>query len=76
MLDTLPPHPHTHLPEFLITLTPLMTSQSFTFLPSPNGGPPDDNELDEEADAVRKAALEFMISLREAKPAMVRRVDG
>jgi hypothetical protein len=36
----------------------------------------DDDELDEEAEEVRKAALEFMISLSEAKPSMVRRVDG
>jgi len=32
--------------------------------------------LDEEREDVRKAALEFMISLSEAKPAMVRKVDG
>ena len=55
---------------------PFPGTQSFTFPPTPNGGPPDDDELDEEAEEVRKAALEFMISLSEAKPAMVRRVDG
>ena len=55
---------------------PFPGTQSFTFPPTPNGGLPDDDELDEEAEEVRKAALEFMISLSEAKPAMVRRVDG
>ena len=55
---------------------PFPGTQSFTFPPTPNGGPPDDDELDEEAEEVRKAALEFMISLSEAKSAMVRRVDG
>jgi hypothetical protein len=33
-------------------------------------------ERDEEMEEVRKAALEFMVSLSEAKPAMVKRVDG
>jgi hypothetical protein len=55
---------------------PFPGAQSFTFPPTPNGGPVDDEELDEEAEEVRKAALEFMISLSEAKPAMVRRTDG
>ena len=32
--------------------------------------------MDEEREDVRKAALEFMISLSESKPAMVRKVDG
>jgi importin-5 len=32
--------------------------------------------LDEEKEDMRKAALEFMISLSEAKPVMVRKVDG
>lgn len=32
--------------------------------------------VDEEKEEVRKAALEFMISLSEAKGAMVKRVDG
>ena len=36
----------------------------------------DDEEVDEEEQEVRKAALEFMISLSEAKPVMVKRVDG
>jgi hypothetical protein len=55
---------------------PFPGTQSFTFPPTPNGGHVDDEELDEEAEEVRKAALEFMISLSEAKPAMVRRTDG
>lgn len=55
---------------------PFPGTQTFTFPPTSNGGPIDDDELDEEAEEVRKAALEFMISLSEAKPAMVRRTDG
>ena len=31
---------------------------SFTFLPTPSCSPPDDDELDEEAEEVRKAAVE------------------
>jgi hypothetical protein len=40
---------------------------------------PDDQDngaADEERQEVRKAALEFMISLSEAKPSMVKKVDG
>lgn len=36
----------------------------------------DEHDGDEEEQEVRKAALEFMVSLSEAKPNMVRRVDG
>ncbi|KIM73570.1 hypothetical protein PILCRDRAFT_829051 [Piloderma croceum F 1598] len=62
---------------------PFPTSGSFTF--PPVGGSKlatgDETEedgmaMDEEREDVRKAALEFMISLSEAKPAMVRKVDG
>ncbi|KAI0046306.1 ARM repeat-containing protein [Auriscalpium vulgare] len=114
MLETLPPLPHSHLPKFLNTLTPLTSSSAQLFaphlpallaflpaliLPSADPGPTptvarpfpgsqgafafppeqsDDHEQerDEEAEEVRKAALEFMISLSEARPSMVRRVDG
>ncbi|TFY78196.1 hypothetical protein EWM64_g5813 [Hericium alpestre] len=120
MLETLPSLPHSQLPRFLNTLTPLTTSSaqlfaphlaallrflpalilpsadpgptptvarpfpspqsSFIFPPPANNGKERDTsdleELDEEAEEARKAALEFMISLSEAKPAMVRRVDG
>ncbi|KAH9167134.1 ARM repeat-containing protein [Lactarius sanguifluus] len=80
---------HAHLPKFLNTLTPLTTSHPQLFaphlhallsflpaliIPSADSGPTP--TLDEEAEEVRKAALEFMISLSEAKPAMVRRSDG
>ena len=37
----------------------------------------DDDEDDrDEREEIRKAALEFMVSLSEAKPNMVRRIDG
>lgn len=36
----------------------------------------EESGVDEEAEEVRKAALEFMISLSEARPGMVKRVDG
>jgi hypothetical protein len=41
-----------------------------------SGGGADEDAIDEEKEEVRKAALEFMISLSEAKPSMVRKVDG
>ncbi|PCH35440.1 ARM repeat-containing protein [Wolfiporia cocos MD-104 SS10] len=40
------------------------------------GKAPEEREADDEQDEVRKAALEFMVSLSEARPPMVRRVDG
>ncbi|EIM79793.1 uncharacterized protein STEHIDRAFT_163352 [Stereum hirsutum FP-91666 SS1] len=62
------------------------SSGAFTFPPSPShlsphshsSGAEDDpqDEQDLEAEKVRKAALEFMISLSEAKPGMVRRTEG
>lgn len=41
-----------------------------------SGGGGGETGVEEEQEEVRKAALEFMISLSEAKPGMVRRVDG
>jgi hypothetical protein len=44
-----------------------------------NGDTPDDEGgvgMDKKKEDVRKAALEFMISLAEAKPGMVRKADG
>jgi len=48
-----------------------------------NGTHPEDEEIDEEEEKekversmLRLAALEFMVSLSEAKPGMVRRVPG
>lgn len=59
---------------------PFPSPQSaFTFPPVVGNGKEkehDADDLDEEAEEVRKAALEFMISLSEAKPGMVRRVEG
>lgn len=57
------------------------TSSSFTF---PPGGldisrtPDDSDEVteDEEKESVRKAALEFMVSLTEAKPTLAKRSEG
>jgi importin-5 len=50
---------------------------SFSFPPvrSQDDGDRED-EADEEKEEVRKAALEFMITLSEAKPSMVREQDG
>lgn len=119
MLNTLPLLPHTHLPGFLNTLTPLASSNPSLFephlpallkflpgliLPSVDSGPtptvarpnpdsqaftfpppsasdikgkgPATNDEDEETTEVRKAALEFMVSLSEARPSMVKKVDG
>ncbi|KAF9218740.1 ARM repeat-containing protein [Gyrodon lividus] len=56
------------------------TSTSFVF--PPGHGHQQDDEVDAEAaeddekEQVRRAALEFMVSLSEAKPSMVKRVDG
>ncbi|KAI0684888.1 ARM repeat-containing protein [Cytidiella melzeri] len=52
---------------------------SFSFPPSPVATPDASagtDDEDEETREVRKAALEFMVSLSEARPGMVRRVDG
>lgn len=119
MLNTLPYLPHSHLPTFLSTLTPLASSNPTLFAPhipallkflpnlilpsgdpgptptvarpNPSGGssfifpPPDEkgkgvtshgSPEDEEEEEVRKAALEFMISLSEARPSMVRRIEA
>ena len=53
-------------------------SPVFTFPPAPDtkDKPTVLNPEDEEADEVRKGALEFMVTLSEAKPSMVRHVDG
>lgn len=60
---------------------PFPTTQSFTFPPpsslgSTGGYEDEEDAIDEEKEDVRKAALEFMISLSESKPAMVKKVDG
>ncbi|KAH7920554.1 ARM repeat-containing protein [Leucogyrophana mollusca] len=55
------------------------TQGTFTFPPGPDQRPRDDGQEeieDEEKDQVRKAALELMVSLGEAKPQMVKRVEG
>lgn len=50
----------------------------FSFPPSISSDPEGKvvEERDEEVEEVRKAALEFMVSLSEAKPAMVKRTEG
>ena len=77
---------HSFLPALIILSadsgpTPMVTrpfpgTQSFTFPLTPNGGPVDNEELDEEAKEVCKATLEFMISLSKAKPTMVHHTNG
>ncbi|KAH7909589.1 ARM repeat-containing protein [Hygrophoropsis aurantiaca] len=56
------------------------TQGAFTFPPGPDQGVQDDRDSevveDEEKDLVRKSALELMVSLSEAKPAMVKRTEG
>lgn len=56
-------------------------SPVFTFPPpsavsDPKGKATAINSDDEEADEVRKAALEFMVTLSESKPSMARRTNG
>jgi len=55
-------------------------SSSFTFPPGvPDTRIQDDNDEsaeEEEKELVRKAALEFMVSLSEAKPALAKRAEG
>lgn len=58
---------------------PFPTTQSFTFPPEPTSSSSNNGEdagIDEEKEEVRKAALEFMVSLSEAKPRMVKKVEG
>ncbi|KII95405.1 hypothetical protein PLICRDRAFT_86789 [Plicaturopsis crispa FD-325 SS-3] len=59
---------------------PFPAEGGFAFPPPGEGkkeeGEEDTAEADEERDEVRKAALEFMLSLSEARPAMVRKTDG
>jgi hypothetical protein len=60
---------------------PSPPKRSFSFPPTPSsptlrsGGSPED-VAETEKEEVRRAALEFMISLSEAKPSMVRKVPG
>lgn len=111
--------PHSLLPAFLSSLTPLASSHPHLFeqhladllsflrsliipsvdpgptptvaRPNPSSGPSfvfppvsdekgkgpaAENEKDEEAEEIRKAALELMISLTEAKPSMVKNAEG
>ncbi|KAG1895848.1 armadillo-type protein [Suillus fuscotomentosus] len=59
---------------------PFPGTSSFTFPPGGSGSrTPDGNDEvteDEEKELVRKAALEFMVSLTEAKPALAKRLEG
>ncbi|KAI0032084.1 ARM repeat-containing protein [Vararia minispora EC-137] len=49
--------------------------RAFSFPPTGESTPAQD-DADEEAEEVRRAALEFMVSLSEARPSMVRGVEG
>jgi len=56
---------------------PYPTEGSFTFdFPPAGAGKAKDEPKDEEGEEIRKAALEFMVSLSESKPSMVKRVEG
>lgn len=55
--------------------TPTM-KQPFTFPPSSSSQGKDPEEDDEDIKTLRLAALEMMVSLTEAKPSMVRNVEG
>jgi len=56
------------------------TGTSFTFPPGQTGQQNGEGDAeaaeDEEKQQVRKAALELMVTLSEAKPSMVKRVEG
>ncbi|KAL4079008.1 armadillo-type protein [Scleroderma citrinum] len=58
------------------------TTPTFSFPPHPHSqhgqqtDEPDPDEADEEKEQVRRSALELMVSLSEAAPGMVKRVDG
>ncbi|KAG6333935.1 hypothetical protein ID866_5157 [Astraeus odoratus] len=53
------------------------TDSSFSFPPLQHHDEGDSEAVeDEEKEQVRRAALEFMVSLSEARPVMVRRVEG
>lgn len=56
---------------------PYPSEGSFSFdFPPASAGKAKDEPRDEEGEEVRKAALEFMVSLSESKPSMVKRVEG
>jgi importin-5 len=60
---------------------PSPPKRSFSFPPTPASPPPRtdataEDTAEAEKDEMRKAALEFMVSLSEAKPSMVRKVPG
>ncbi|KAI0761084.1 ARM repeat-containing protein [Trametes elegans] len=51
-------------------------TSSFTFPPVPTSGGAEEKPVPGEEDEVRKGALEFMTTLSEAKPSMLRGVEG
>jgi len=56
---------------------PYPTEGAFSFdFPPASTGKAKEELRDEEGEAICKAALEFMVSLSESKPSMVKRVDG
>lgn len=56
---------------------PYPTEGTFSFdFPPATAGKAKEEPRDEEGEEVRKAALEFMVSLSESKPSMVKRVEG
>ncbi|KAK0475517.1 armadillo-type protein [Armillaria novae-zelandiae] len=90
ILETLPSTPHRHLTSLLTALHPLCSTHPTLFsihlqallsflpslvLPVADSGK-DTEEDDEDIKTLRLAALEMMVSLTEAKPSMVRNVEG
>ena len=71
-------HPQLFAPRLhaLLSFLPTLIIPPADSGPTPIGGPVNDEELDEEAEEVRKAAVEFMISLSKAKPTTVHRTNG
>lgn len=56
---------------------PYPTEGAFSFdFPPAGTGKEKDEPRDEEGEEIRKAALEFMVSLSESKPSMVKQVEG
>jgi len=70
-----------HLRALLAFLPPLLLPSALESLPTPTSSQPFPTQpsadaKDDEKEATRRAALELMVTLTEAKASMVKRVDG